>query len=66
LVEITSEIQTLASKEQVKVFKFSLKVALLRSQAAERPTAGASTALASASAPAAAPVASAAPTANRN
>jgi len=70
LVEITSEIQTLASKEQVKVFKFSLKVALLRSQAAERPTAGASTALASASAPvsapAAAPVASAAPTASRN
>ena len=44
LVEITSEIQTLASKEQVKVFKFSLKVALLRAQAAERPVAGASAA----------------------
>ena len=41
LVEITSEIQTMASKEQVKVFKFSLKVALLRSQAAERPASAA-------------------------
>ena len=44
LVEISSEVQTLASKEQVKLFKFSLKVALLRTQALERPATGASAA----------------------